>query len=258
MKLIIYIISVILTGGLTVAYSADNKVFYRSLFDIQDAYCSIKTNGVVGQDNTDSAAEGRGYGTGSTAAMLLMQNGENKISVEIASVSWFKKESTNKSAFSPDAYCNLKLMKYSKQGSQEISTINIKINNDGQPVIVPADPSVIEQQRIADKIQPGFIPEHFYYPELYPEGMKLYEFTRIINVNGLPQWEWIKATPYTDTAEQRKLLQQAYQEVWTALQHKDINKLRNLFSVSSHAFAYAVESTPEEIFQDNPFFEKID
>ncbi len=42
------------------AIGSEQKI--RSLFDIKYAFCSIKTNGVLGMDNRKSAYAGRGGG----------------------------------------------------------------------------------------------------------------------------------------------------------------------------------------------------
>ncbi|MBB6796263.1 hypothetical protein HEO22_022500 [Escherichia coli] len=49
------------------AIGSEQKI--RSLFDIKYAFCSIKTNGVLGMDNRKSAYAGRGGGV--PALMLL-------------------------------------------------------------------------------------------------------------------------------------------------------------------------------------------
>ncbi|WBM68871.1 hypothetical protein OH773_11695 [Buttiauxella sp. WJP83] len=71
----------------TVLYSDNNTQTIRSRFNIQDAYCAIKTNGVTGFSNQRSAWIENGGSTGaisSTNAMMLMENGENEISLKSA------------------------------------------------------------------------------------------------------------------------------------------------------------------------------
>src|SRR5699024_11842948 len=65
---------------------------YRTLFDIKNSYCAIKTNGVIGQDNRRLAYRGHGFGTASTAAMLMMENGQNEISIEFGGLNWFDED----------------------------------------------------------------------------------------------------------------------------------------------------------------------
>ncbi|TQI79677.1 hypothetical protein FHU10_0224 [Serratia fonticola] len=262
-------LSICLFGGImSTANAQTDKIIYRSVFDIKNAFCSIKTNGVVGQDNRSDAGIGRGFGTGSTSAMLFMENGENEISVEIASTNWFDEKLTNehdKNRFDKDAYCNLNLIKYKKNKSENISNIRISVN-DNNPTSIT---STIEPQyssingvidnkiSTAFKVTPGFIHYKDYDPSWYPDGMKLYEFSRKVTVDGLPEWSWINATPYTDTPEQRKLLQEAYQELWQALDSKDISKIKKLMAISLHAFSYITNSSEDEILQDRAFYNDI-
>ncbi|PWC15483.1 hypothetical protein DDT52_19460 [Brenneria roseae subsp. roseae] len=61
---------------MTTANAANESLRIRSVFDINYAFCAIKTNGVLGMDNRDSAVAGRGFGSSSTNAMLILANGE--------------------------------------------------------------------------------------------------------------------------------------------------------------------------------------
>ncbi|WP_127956780.1 hypothetical protein [Serratia microhaemolytica] len=245
------------------------KIKYRSLFDIDGVFCAIKTNGVLSQDNRDDIAAGEPYGTGSTGSMLVMENGDNEITLEVAAFNWFKPEITDaqqKNRFQPDNYCTLKLIKLTGTQPEEISQLKVTIDAQGQPtastsVVKPAytaiNRPITMQQRQETALQPGFIPENYYSPEYYPEGMQVYQFTRIVNVNGLPEWPWVKATPYTDTPEQRQLLQQAYQELWQAFNQKDLSKIKQLYGLSMKAWAYSTDSDEEEIFTNGNFEERV-
>lgn len=258
----------LLGGMMSIANAQVDKTIYRSVFDMKYAFCSIKTNGVIGQDNRDDAGSGRGFATGSTSSILLMENGENDIAVEMASVNWFNPEinGDDKNSFRKDAYCNLDLVKYNKEGSQVLSNIKITIDDDGQPTVknsmaYPSHQStnlpINEQHLTGFEVTPGFTQRNTYASLWYPKGMKIYEFSKKVIVNGLPEWPWVKATPYTDTPEQRQLLQQAYGELWQAFNNKDINKIKKLMTLSFKAFGYVSNSTEEEILKDRTFYKDI-
>ncbi|WMT14570.1 hypothetical protein [Serratia fonticola] len=268
MKVKSALIFLLLGGVMSVANAQVDKAIYRSVFDMKYAFCSIKTNGIVGQDNRNSAGNGRGFGTGSTSSILLMENGENDIAIEISSVNWFnpKIKGDDKNSFRKDAYCNLDLIKYNKQGSQTISNIKITIDDTGKPtaknsVIAekyqPINQPIVEQHLTGFEVKPGFINGKSYAELWYPKGMEIYEFSRKVTADGLPEWPWVKATPYTDTPEQRQLLRQAYGELWQAFNNKDINKIKKLMALSFQAFAYVTDSTEDEILQDRAFYEHI-
>lgn len=253
---------------MSVANAQMEKTIYRSVFDMKYAFCSIKTNGVIGQDNRDDAGSGRGFATGSTSAILFMENGENDIAVEMASVNWFDPEikSDDKNSFRKDAYCNLDLIKYNKQGSQTISNIKVTIDDAGQPTaknsVVSETYQSINQPIMAQnltgfEVKPGVVKGNPYAALWFPKGMKIYEFSRKVTADGLPEWPWVKATPYTDTPDQRQLLQQAYEELWQAFNNKDMNKIKKLMALSFQAFAYVTDSTEDEILRDRAFYEHI-
>ncbi|WP_127960505.1 hypothetical protein [Serratia microhaemolytica] len=261
-------VALLLCGWLSIvaAHAEETKVIYRSAFDIKYLFCNIKTNGVVGQNNRDSAVAGRGFGTGSTGAMLFMENGENEISVEISALNWFNEKLTDmkeKNSFNPSAYCKLDLVIYNPKNParrEKISSIAVTIDEKGLPTaattVTPAAFAAINQpitvtQRIAPTVVPGFVRERSYAPNWFPKEMVVYEFSRKVTVNGVPEWPWVNATPYTDTPEQRQLLQQAYQEVWQAMQNKDIKKLKQLFAYSGRAFAYVTSSTEERVLNEH-------
>lgn len=75
------------------AFSSNEPQKIRSLFNIQQAYCAIKTNDVTGFDNRKSAWKGRGGGISSTNTLMLVENGENEISLEIGALGWFSDKS---------------------------------------------------------------------------------------------------------------------------------------------------------------------
>ncbi|WP_240042390.1 hypothetical protein [Photorhabdus khanii] len=78
--------------------------------------------------------------------------------------------------------------------------------------------------------------------------MTLYWFGRSIKISSLPECKWVKATPYTDTPEQRRQLQQAYMTVWQAYNAKDVNTLREQQKVALKAWAWATGENEESIF----------
>jgi hypothetical protein len=86
---------ILLSGGImgTGLYSSDNHQKIRSRFNIQESYCAIKTNGVLGFSNRKDVLRENGDSTGTTSsstnAMMLMENGENEISLEIGALRWF-------------------------------------------------------------------------------------------------------------------------------------------------------------------------
>ncbi len=156
------------------ANASEPRLYIRSLFDIQYAFCDIKTNGVTGMDNRDSAREGRGFGTGSTASMLFMANGENEISLEFGALDWFSpSEMSDKTRnhFGPEAKCTLELMAMRGKKSEVLTAIEVAIDKNGQPVATtPANEAkyaaistpVVRHVIQAEKVEAGHKDKKFF------------------------------------------------------------------------------------------------
>ncbi|MQL49664.1 hypothetical protein GEA64_17630 [Photorhabdus khanii] len=251
------------------AQANEPRLYIRSLFDIQYAFCAIKTNEVLGMDNRDSAQEGRGFGSASTAAMLLMANGENEISLEFGALGWFAADEMSDKArdhFNPEAKCTLELTAMHGKDSKVLTAIEVAIDKNGQPVaITPANEAkyaaistpVVRHVIQAENVGPGHIEEQYFDPKEFPLNMTLYRFSRNVKISGLPDWEWVKATPYTDTPEQRQQLQQAYMTAWQAYKAKDMNTLREQQKVALKAWAWATGESEESIFSDQSVYRNI-
>ncbi len=244
------------------ANASEPRLYIRSLFDIQYAFCDIKTNGVTGFSNRNSAREGRGFGTGSTASMLFMANGENEISLEFGALDWFSpNEMSDKTRnhFNSEAKCTLELIAMRGKKSEVLTAMDVAIDKNGQPMaITPTNESkyatistpVVRHVIQAEKVEIGHKDKKFFKSRKFPPNMTLYRFSRNVKISGLPEWEWVKATPYTDTPEQRQQLQQAYMAVWRAYNAKDLSTLRDQQKVALKAWAWATNESEESIFAD--------
>ncbi|MGS0628105.1 MULTISPECIES: hypothetical protein [Photorhabdus] len=251
------------------ANADEPRLYIRSVFDIQYAFCDIKTNGVTGFSNRNSALGGRGFGTGSTGSMLLMANGENEISLEFGALSWFSQDKLSDKArnhFNPEAKCQLELTAMRGKNNQTLTAIEVTIDENGQPVATKSkdEPKyatistpVIRHVIQADNVEAGHIEKQYFDPTEYPPNMTLYRFSRNVKISGLPDWEWIKATPYTDTPEQRQQLQQAYMAVWQAYNAKDVNTIREQQKVALQAWAWSTGENEESIFTDQSVYSNI-
>ncbi|MBS9440337.1 hypothetical protein EAE89_00855 [Photorhabdus heterorhabditis] len=245
------------------------RLYIRSVFDIQYAFCAIKTNDVLGMDNRNSARAGRGFGTGSTGSMLFMANGENEISLEFGALGWFSPDEMSDKArnhFNPEAKCKLELTAMRGKNSQILTAIEVAIDENDQPVATKSKDEtkyatistpVIRHVIQADNVEAGHIEKQYFDPTEYPPNMTLYRFSRNVKISGLPDWEWIKATPYTDTPEQRQQLQQAYMAVWQAYNAKDVNTIREQQKVALQAWAWSTGENEESIFTDQSVYRNI-
>ncbi|NHB93730.1 hypothetical protein [Photorhabdus cinerea] len=260
--------SLLLSASAIFMFSAnadEPRLYIRSVFDIQYVFCDLKTNGVTGFSNRNSAQAGRGFGTGSTGSMLLMANGENEISLEFGALSWFSQDKLSDKArnhFNPEAKCKLELTAMRGKNNQILTTIEVRIDENGQPVATKSKDEtkyaaistpVVRHVIQADNVEAGHKDKNFFNIRKFPPNMTLYRFSRTVKINGLPDWEWVKATPYTDTPEQRRQLQQAYMAVWQAYHAKDVNTIREQQKVALKAWAWSTGESVESIFTSKFF-----
>ncbi|WNN50342.1 hypothetical protein RIN58_09710 [Siccibacter colletis] len=242
---------------------ANETVQIRSLFDINSAFCSIKTNGVEGVTNRASALEGRGYGTSSTNSMLALENGINEISVEFGSLDWFSdNDDQPKGAFKADSSCSLSLVLKKQNNTQILKSITVSVDNKGIPFMDMDGENINKAQSkgikiIGKQIEEGHFPDDFFEPFYFPKNMELYEFKKTVFLKGLPEWKWVNATKFTGSQVQTAALREAYIDLWREFAHKNNNAIKQRLHVSLDAWGISTFSTPDEIYEDYNFVESF-
>ncbi|QLR72659.1 hypothetical protein HV337_08925 [Citrobacter freundii] len=223
----------------------------RSLFNIQQSYCAIKTNGVTGYDNRDSAWRGRGGGISSTNALMLMENGENEISLEIGALSWFSDKSLSpkeRGHFDPQSACSLELVRFNGQEKQTLSSIKVTINPQGLPEALPDETHPINRTKIlAEQVIPGHIDPDYFDSTYFPQGMVLYRFTQKVTVSGIPEWAWVKAEPFTGSSEQLQKLRAAYSKMAEIINKRDRSHLKKLYKTALEGWSTSTGDSEDEI-----------
>ncbi|WP_330986256.1 MULTISPECIES: hypothetical protein [Enterobacterales] len=234
-------------------FASETHVKIRTLFNIEQAFCDIKTNGVTGFDNRDSAFHGRGGGISSTNSLLLMENGENEISLEIGALGWFSPEVktlAERRRFGKESGCSLDVVNFDKENNkQTISSIKVHINSQGEPVASPDDvhpvirSKIIAQQIISGHIDPGYFSEYY-----YPKGMEVYQFVQKVTVSGLPEWAWVNSEKYTGSAVQLQKLKAAYNDFAEAINSHDRKELERVNDIALDAWSKTTGESREDIF----------
>ncbi|MEH0833442.1 hypothetical protein [Pectobacterium cacticida] len=249
--------------AIVTANAAEEPLRIRSVFDIHSAFCAIKTNGVLGMDNRDSAVAGRGFGTASTNALMVLENGENEITVEIGALNWFlpghNSDNAHK-AFAPDARCKVALTAFKGKETSVLAQFTIAIGQDGIPYVQsggeaePGKMSKVTVKKIrAQQVEKGHLPSDYLIDNYFPAGMELYQFTQKIYLKNIPEWKWTTATPFTGTPEQVHALQMAYLELWGHFANKDDVKIKKYISESLEPWAKTTGSSIDEIYNDSGF-----
>lgn len=248
---------ILLLGAMimSTAYAAESETRIRSVFDINDAFCIIKTNDVPGMDNRESALAGRGLGTSSTNAMLVLENGENDITVEVGALGWFSESDLSekeREKFSSDSSCKLALTLFEGEKKEVLSQLNITVDKNGIPQ-AGNDRSVIVKKILAQQVEKGHIKDSFFIDKYFPKDMTLYQFTKKVSLKGLPEWRWIKATPYTGQPQQLHALQKTYMEFWSLFSKKDNKTIQNTMKDLLNAWSITTGSSTDEIYNSQQF-----
>lgn len=239
--------------------ASSDILIIRSLFDINQSFCAIKTNGVLGMDNRDSAVFGEGYGTSSTNSMLMLENGENNITLEMGAMGWFSKEqlsSEEKNSFSKDSSCKLDLVLFKDNERSTLTSLEIKIDDKGIPTATEASNNDVIYNKVnAYQVSQGHVPEEYFLINYYPQGMELHQFTKKIYLKGLPKWKWVNATPFVGSPEQMEALRNAYSDFWKMLATKNNDQLKQYLAVSTSAWVNTTDESTDDIYNSNTFVE---
>lgn len=247
----------------TISCAENERIKIRSLFDINDAFCAIKTNEVLGMDNRDWVVDGDGYGAASTNAMLMLENGENEITLKIGAMGWFSKKKLSlqqTKSFSKESSCKIDLVLFKGKQQSTLASLDVKIGEDGMPTSFDShgNPDGIKFTKInAKQGIKGHVPDDYFVENYYPRGMELYQFTRKVNVTGLPKWKWVDATPFIGSPEQIIALRQAYADLWKMLATKNHSQLKEYLAISTRAWVDTTGESAEDIYKDNNFTELL-
>ncbi|WP_234991581.1 hypothetical protein, partial [Pectobacterium actinidiae] len=252
---------------MSTANAANEPLRIRSVFDINSAFCAIKTNGVLGMDNRDSAVAGRGFGTSSTNALLALENGENEITVEIVALDWFSQETIGddeRKVFKPDAGCKVALTAFKGEQSKALSLLTIAIGKDGIPYAQSggeADNAKAEKATVkkitAQQVEMGHLSSDYLIDNYFPAGMELYQFTQKVYLKGIPEWKWTKATPFTGKPEQIQALKIAYLDLWYLLAEKNDIEIKRYLNESLKAWAMTTGDSIDDVYKSNTFVDDL-
>lgn len=240
--------------------SANATERIRSAFDISYSYCAILTNGVQGMDNRRSAAAGRGFGTASTNSMMLLENGQNDITVQIGALGWFDKHSSDGDdykKFHPEAYCKLDLTLFEGKRFKSIGKIDIGINSDGYPYDKNNDKDIATARVMAPQVEKGHIPDKYFKENYFPKDMELYQFTKKITLRGLPDWKWAKSPPFTSTPEQIMALRKAYADLWTLFAKRNNAAIKEQLKDSTDAWSITTGDSADNVYNGERFVEHL-
>ncbi len=192
-----------------------------------------------------------GGGSSSTNAMMFLENGENEISLEIGALGWFSRENISdqeRSHFNTQSGCKVDLVRTDKQSQVNLASINVIINKDGIPEVNSNDKSsIIRKKVLAEQAIPGHIEPKFYWEKYYPPQMMVYQFTKKINISGIPEWQWIHATQFNGSDEQMQKLRAAYIKMADVINNRDREKLKKISQIALKAWSTTTGDSEDDI-----------
>ena len=222
-------------SGVTMAKNTMNDIYVINLSS-NDAGCGIKINELLVSDNT-MAAEGS-YSTGQNISSILA-NGKNTLGIIMFNGSVF----TGEEKLTPDMWCEVELKKLSANGDNTlISGLRLNGSSDGKMVV-------------SDKYQNNS--EHIYFggPSRKSE-FDVLEAKNQFNIQGLPQWQWEKATPVTE--DDIPKIRAFYGELRQAFIDKNLDKLKTMGKISWEEMAYADNGSPDIFWKSLNFQERLE
>ncbi|HEJ9688451.1 TPA: hypothetical protein SMN49_003570 [Proteus mirabilis] len=222
-------------SGVTMAQNTMNDIYVINLSS-NNAICGVKINELLVSDNT-MAAEGS-YSTGQNISSILA-NGKNTLGIIMFNGSVF----TGEEKLTPDMWCEVELKKLSANGdSSLISGLRLNGNNDGKMVV-------------SDKYKNNSEQIYFGGPSRDSE-FDVLEAKNKFNIQGLPQWQWEKATPVTE--DDIPKIRAFYTELRQAFIDKNLDKLKTMGKISWEEMAYADNGSPDIFWKSLNFQERLE
>ncbi|EFI9515348.1 hypothetical protein G4U18_004734, partial [Escherichia coli] len=211
------VISLFLFSSYTVANMNTTK--YSAYFKTQSGVCLLQINGVIYIDTL------RGPKTISTGSDISgwLENGENDIGL-----AFYPAKTKNQY---DEKNCEVKIVKTTRDKQEKIIT-QFKITFDGKSE--RSDKSAYSIVDVSDvtgnKISEGIYNKIKFKNDAAPKDWMT--ATRKINISDIPDWEWTKATPLSDSSNLRHELMSAYQDLLSDLNKNDLETIKRKYSIA--------------------------
>ncbi|MBG5928038.1 hypothetical protein I5E83_12915 [Providencia rettgeri] len=222
-------------SGVSMAKNTMNEIYVINLSS-NDAVCGVKINEMLVMKN-NKAAEGH-YSAGQNISNILT-DGQNTLGLIMYNGSII--DGIEK--LTSDMWCEVELNKLSEKGNSTfVSGIKLTGNEEGKLVV-------------SDKYKKNNDQIYFGGPNRESE-FDVLEAKNQFNVQGLPKWQWEKATPVTESDIPK--VQAFYLELQQAFADKNLNKLKTMGKISWDELAYADNSSPDIFWNSLEFKEMLD
>lgn len=194
--------------------SASNAIAEKYLvsFKATKSTCLLRINDLPGMNNTRSRSIILSGGYNTTA---FVENGSNKIELLMGP----QKHEDPKTLFA-DSSCEVTISKENKDTGEEVARYRLSVDAQGK---------MTAGESVGGPLTEGYTQNE--------NDFNLYKLEGHFSLQGLPEWNWVKATPVRD--EDKAKIKQAYEALWTMMQNRDIDGLKAMTQAAHKEMAYA-------------------
>lgn len=209
--------------------TAAEEVRYIASLTTSRSACMVRVNNFPMFDNFDYQSGSISTGFNLTA---FVENGNNDIEVLMGSL-----DPDDSKTLYPNSKCALTITRETMTSSSSVTEIILSVNDRGEIVSSLSshahDPA---KEAPLDETQ---------FPADQKE--KLFRAGRVVKLDGLPEWTWVKATPVTETS--LPLIKEAYATLWAAMKAREPQTIRSMATVSSTEMGVAEGISADLLFK---------
>lgn len=199
--------------GFPLKSTAAEQVRYIASLNTSRSACMVRVNNFPMFDNFDYQSGSISTGFNLTA---FVENGNNDIEVLMGSI-----DPADSTTLYPDSKCTLRITRDTLTSSSPVTEIILSVDDHGKIVSsLSSNANDPTKEAPLDETQ---------FPADRED--KLFRTGRLVKLDGLPEWEWVKATPVTE--QSLPLIKDTYTTLWAAMKARDIETMKSMAALSS-------------------------
>ena len=125
--------------------------------------------------------------------------------------------------------CEVAISKENKDTGEEVARYRLSVDDQGK---------ITARESAGGPLTEGYTQNK--------NDFNLYKLEGHFSLQGLHEWNWVKATPVRD--EDKAKIKQAYEALWTMMQNRDIDGLKAMTQAAHKEMAYAEGVSPGMMF----------
>lgn len=213
------------------------NIKYLFSFHTQRSACMVRVNNVPIINNFTYST-----GTISTGGNItsFVENGKNNIEIMMGPVN----PDDSNTLYSDSEYV-LTITRDTLNSSQNVTTMKLSVdeNNNAVALLSSNYDGLLNEGRVSEVQTP------------FSKEQNLHRISRDVNLNGLPEWAWVKATPVSQ--KDLSAIKDAYNTIWKAMHNRDIDVLKKMTVISGKEMGLAEGVTADFIFSSYGLSERL-